>query len=185
MEDDTQDLALHKLSTIGLVQSFGEKREFFFYRRDMSPESLRHLVEEFVDQLEKSQVEMQKLLPESVTLGYKKYRELANTPEFKKKLPEFKSKVYDKLAYLRQMLFLPTYSWNGQKYDVSVMLGSLMETFARDKKKFEKMRVIKRGTSYMEIKYGLIVIRDFMNFSSPMSLGEFVIFILTYYCASI
>ena len=173
MEDDTQDLALHKLSTIGLVQSFGEDREFFFYRRDMSPESLRQLVEEFVDQLEKSQVEMQKLLPESVTLGYKKYRELASSSEFKQKMPEFKSAVYNKLAYLHQMLYLPVYSWNGQKYDVSVMLGSLMEAFARNKKKFNSMQVIKRGTSYMEIKYGLIVIRDFMNFSSPMSLGKF------------
>ena len=41
---DGNIFSLHKLATIGLVQSFGKNREHFFYRRDMRPESLRDLV---------------------------------------------------------------------------------------------------------------------------------------------
>ena len=37
---------------------------------------------------------------------------------------------------------------------------------------FTKMNCIKRGTSLMELRYGKLVFRDFLNFSSPMSLDN-------------
>ena len=54
---------------------------------------------------------------------------------------------------------------------MTVLLGPLMDVFAKDPVKFKKLHVIKRGTSFMEITYGFLVLRDFMNFSCPMSLG--------------
>ena len=175
LDESSQDVSLHKLATIGFVQSFGQKREYFFYRRDMSEDGLRNLVENFVDRLELAQKEMKELLPQSIILGYENYRKLVADPDFKKKSPEFKAPFFKKLSHLRQILSLPTYSWNGEKYDLTVMLGPLIEIFSRDKKKFGRMTVIKRGTSFMEIRYDFLILRDFMNFSSPMSLGKFAL----------
>ena len=172
-ETDHQDLTLHKLATIGFVQSFGNgKREFFFYRRDMSKKSLKNMVEEFVDQMEKSQKEMVKLLPESIEAGMESYSKMVSQKEFKKLPLEVKAVAYRKLSYLRDILRLPVYSWNGEKYDLNVLLGPLIEAFARNERQFKKMNIIKRGTSFMEIQYGSITMRDFLNYTSPMKLGE-------------
>ena len=170
-ENENQDLTLHKLATIGFVQSFGDgKREYFFYRRDMSKISLKKMVEEFVDQMEQSQKEMAKLLPKSIEAGMESYSKMVNQREFKKLAPDVKSVAYRKLSYLRNILRLPVYSWNGEKYDLNVLLGPLIEAFARNEKQFKRMNVIKRGTSFMEIQYGLITMRDFLNYTSPMKL---------------
>ena len=172
-ETENQDLTLHKLATIGFVQSFGEgKREYFFYRRDMSKESLKKMVEEFVDQMEQSQKEMAKLLPESIEAGLESYSKMVNQKDFKKLAPDVKAPVYRKLSYLRNILKLPVYSWNGEKYDLNVLLGPLVEAFQRNEKQFSRMNVIKRGTSFMEIQYGSITMRDFLNYTSPMKLSK-------------
>lgn len=172
-ETENQDLSLHKLATIGFVQSFGGgKREYFFYRRDMSKESLKKMVEEFVDRMEQSQIEMTKLLPESIEAGVESYSKIVNQKDFKKLAPDVKAPVYRKLSYLRNILKLPVYSWNGEKYDLNVLLGPLIEAFERDEKKFRRMSVIKRGTSFMEIQYGSIMMRDFLNYTSPMKLSK-------------
>ena len=170
---ESQDISLHKLATIGFVQSFGNgKREYFFYRRDMSENSLKLMVEDFVERMEKAREEMVKLLPESIVLGYDAYNEKFSQKEFKSLPPNVKAVAYKKHTYLRKILTLPVYSWNGEKYDLNVLLGPLIEAFARDEKKFNKINVIKRGTSYMEIQYGFIALRDFLNYTSPMSLGK-------------
>ena len=67
--------------------------------------------------------------------------------------------------------FFSNYFQNGERYDLTVLLGPLMDVFSRDAVKFKKMHVIKRGTSFMEIRYGFLVLRDFINFSSPIKLG--------------
>ena len=65
MSPDTERLlSLHKLATIGFVKSFGQNRETFLYRRDMSPEALKFLISEFLDLLLRTQNEMKSLLPE-------------------------------------------------------------------------------------------------------------------------
>ena len=172
-ETETQDLTLHKLATIGFVQSFGlGKREHFFYRRDMSKTSLKNMVEEFVDQMEKSQKEMANLLPKSIQAGMESYSKLVTQKEFKNLSPDIKAVAYRKLSYLRSILRLPIYSWNGEKYDLNVLLGPLIEAFSRNEREFKKMNIIKRGTSFMEIQYGSITLRDFLNYTSPMKLGE-------------
>ena len=108
---DGNIFSLHKLATIGLVQSFGKNREHFFYRRDMRPESLRDLVERFVDQMEKSREAMVELLPKSILEGWKKYSNLIHTPEFQRLSPEAKNHERRKLNLLNEILTLPLYSW--------------------------------------------------------------------------
>ena len=172
VDNQNQDISLHKLATIGFVQSFGEQREFFYYRRDMSEGSLRFLIGEFVDRLNAAREEMVKLLPESIALGLESYRKKSQTESFKKLRPEQKAPTYRKISYLRKLLTLNLYSWNGETYDLTVMLGPLIERLAENAQDLKQMRVIKRGTSFMEIEFGFIAIRDFMNYTSPMSLGK-------------
>ena len=153
VDSEDRDISLHRLATIGFVQSFGSQREFFYYRRDMSEESLRFLVSEFVDRMKASRQEMLELLPPSIEQGFNDYREKVKAESFKKLAPHIKDGFYKKIHFLRKILTLPVYSWNGETYDITVMLGPLIEAFAREAKEFQKMSVIKRGTSFMEIKF--------------------------------
>ena len=108
---DGNIFSLHKLASIGMVQSFGQNREHFFYRRDMKPESLRDLVERFVAQMEKSREDMVALLPKSILDGWKKYSTLVHSLEFTKFSPEAKTSARRKLKMLNEILKLPLYSW--------------------------------------------------------------------------
>ena len=163
---------LHKLATIGVVKSFGptNAREWFGYRRDMTPESLKFLVQDFLESLEKFQKEMVLLLPESIREGFKNYA------EGQKKLDsltfEAKSSMVQKIRLLKSMMTLPIYSWNGERYDLPVLLGPLIHAFSAQRKLFRDMTIIKRGTSFMEINFGFLAFRDFINFSQPMKLGK-------------
>ena len=162
---------LHKLATIGVVKSFGPetRREWFGYRRDMSAGSLRFLVQDFLETLENAQKEMVMLLPESVRNGFKTYCERRNN----QKGLSFTAKKYfmQKFYFLENLMTLPIYSWNGERYDLPVLLGPLIHACSAQPKKFQNMKIIKRGTSFMEITFGFLVFRDFMNFSQPMKLG--------------
>ena len=108
---DLDSTSLHKLATIGFVKSFGPSREFFFYRRDMSPDSLKYMVEQFVGQMTRAQAEMVTLLPNTIQEGWKKYSELVRSREFEKFSPEEKKSARWKLSILKDMLCMPVYSW--------------------------------------------------------------------------
>ena len=163
---------LHKLATIATMKSFGPawNQEWFGYRRDMSAQSLRFLVQDFIENLERAQAEMVSLLPESIQEGFKIYCEKRKNT--KGETFESRGLIMKKYYFLEKMMTLPVYSWNGERYDLSVLLGPLIETFSSHTKRFEKMKVIKRGTAFMEIQFGFLVFRDFMNFSQPMKLGK-------------
>ena len=162
---------LHKLATIATMKSFGPawNQEWFGYRRDMSVQSLGFLVQDFIEHLERAQAEMVSLLPDSVREGFKTYCEKRKNT--KGETFESRGLIMKKYYLLEKMMTLPVYSWNGERYDLSVLLGPLIHTFSSYPKRFEKMKVIKRGTAFMEIQFGFLVFRDFMNFSQPMKLG--------------
>ena len=168
-------LLLHKLATIGVVKSFGPEnsREWFGYRRDMSPGSLRFLVQDFLETLENAQKEMVTLLPESVRNGFKTYCEGRKSKDGLSFTA--KKNLMQKFHFLENLMTLPIYSWNGERYDLPVLLGPLIHACSAQPKKFQNMRIIKRGTSFMEINFGFLVFRDFMNFSQPMKLGKLII----------
>ena len=57
---------IHRLATIGISTNFGEDRDFFLWREDMTPQSLKDLIKKFVDQLEFLRMKMAESLPESI-----------------------------------------------------------------------------------------------------------------------
>ena len=178
LDSENQSMSLHKLASVGLVKSFGTEIEWFGYRRDMTTSSLKFLIQEFVEKIEQAQTEMVSLLPESIKKGlehYQKMRKDTTGLSF-----ETKKLLLKKLNFLEKMMSLPVYSWNGERYDLFVLLGPLIHTFSAQPKKFKHMKIIKRGTSFMEIKFGYIYFRDFHNFSVPISLGKNFIYVKSY-----
>ena len=107
--------SIHRLATIAIVSNFGEDREHFLYRREMSPDGLEFLVEEFVDRLLSLRLEMLKHLPRSITDGLKRYYAEMQSPEFKKFSPMKKANIQAKAKLLKDIVCLRIYAWNGER----------------------------------------------------------------------
>ena len=137
----------------------------------MTGQGLKNLVENFVSALHEAREEMASKLPPSIHEGFKKYSKLRQLS--KKEDPAKRKLILEKYTILKNMLTLPIYSWNGERYDMPVLLSPLIDVLSENSALFKRISVIKRGTSLMELKYGFLVFRDFINFSNPMSLGQF------------
>jgi len=107
--------SIHRLATIAIVCNFGESREHFLYRREMSPDGLEFLVEEFVDRLLSLRLEMLKHIPRSITDGLKKYYGEMQSSEFKTFSPMKKSNISAKVKLLKDIVCLKIYAWNGER----------------------------------------------------------------------
>jgi len=113
--DITGLISIHKLATIAVVTNFGPKREHFMYRRDMGPNGLKLLVEEFVDLLMTLRLEMTQNIPTSIINGLTNFYSIVKTEEFKKLSPIQKADVYGKIRILKDLISLRNYSWNGER----------------------------------------------------------------------
>ena len=165
--------SIHRLVTIAVKSNLPVDDEKCFIRKDMGPNSLKILINEFVDWLTITQKKMTEALPSTIIEGYKKYCDMIMENSFKKKSPNEKNKILAKHTYLRSILNLRCYGWNSEKYDVNMLLTPLIDNFAKNENLFQKMRTIRRGTGFMELQYGQFVFRDFMNYSVPMTLDSF------------
>ena len=171
-----KSISAHRLATIGLAFSLTPEdtlKTVFLHRKTMEPEELKRLVEAFWKTLESFRIEMLNGLPKNIQLGIAVLRKHIKGPVFKTKSPKEKSRVSRQLWYLQRLTNLKAMSWNGEKYDHNIVLGPLMNYFKKNKKSFQNLKCIKRGTGYMQIQYQGICLRDMMNFTPPMSLGEF------------
>ena len=112
--------SVHQLCSIAITKSWvsGETADYFFYRRCMSVESLKELVERFMCCLENLRKEMVTLLPPSIKSGLENYQKMIQTDGFKMFCPDKKAKVFQKIRFLRRLLNLNIYGWNSESYDM-------------------------------------------------------------------
>ena len=164
---------LHRIGTIGIRVSFGDNRAVFLHRESMEPQCLNRLIEQFVITLIRYRLEMLEFLPKSIIEGLEKYRIMKESSDFKKLSVCEKSKLVQKLRILEDFTTLRIYGWNGESFDLAALLAPLVDVLSRDQKTFSQMHVIRRGAGVMELKYGNLIFRDFMNYSSPMTLDAF------------
>jgi len=54
---------------------------------------------------------------------------------------------------------------------MNMLITPLVHRFSKNHDDFRRLTCTKRGTGYMEIRCGFLIFRDFLNYSSPMSLG--------------
>ena len=151
--NDGKSVLVHRLATIALVWKFDSENEAFFYRRDMSSESLIGLIQEFWKKLEEIKKKMWENLPAKIHEGFDAYRQLIKSDIFKRFSPAAKALTHQKLKVLIKLRHLRCYAWNGERYDSNVLIAPLVDFFARDGKKFSKMSTIKRKSGYMMIQY--------------------------------
>ena len=123
-------LMIHKLLSIGVTANFGSQQEFFLIRKDMNPDSLKILVEEFVKVLKNLRNDLFKVVPVSIVDGIAKYNDLVRTAVFKTMAVDEKANIYSKLSYLNDIFKLRCYSWNGGKEAISYFkIVAIMKTF--------------------------------------------------------
>ena len=168
------DRLVHRICSVAVATNFGDRRSYFIARKDMRKKSLKFMMTQFIAVLEKAQKDMFESLPQSIQDGFYKYAKITSTEEYKTGSVEYKNNAQRKLAYLRSITSLRTYSWNGERYDLPALLSPLLERLSKDKETFKRLSVIKRsGQSYMEIRFGRILLRDFINHSAPIALEAF------------
>ena len=165
--------SIHRLVSIGIKTSFGQKSEFYIERENMEPLAVKSLVQEFVSTLIELRTKMLEFIPPTIIRGHKKYLELTMSKDFKKLSVEAQDKARKKLSYLSAVLRLKVYSWNGERYDHNVVWAPLLDVLQSNEKEFKKLHIIRRGSGLMEFSYGSLVFQDFLNFSNPMSLDKF------------
>ena len=166
--------SVHRVSTIAVYNNFGDRKSYFMFRENMTATALKSMMSEFLAVLDESQQNMVRILPDSIRKGFFKYVAEVQNPLFKTLSPSAKSSARRKLSYLQSLLSLRSYSWNGEAYDLPCLVGPLLERLALNTEAFRKLKVIKRnGGSYMEIRFGFIIMRDFINHSVPMTLEKF------------
>ena len=122
-------------------------------------------MERFAITLIQYQLEMLEFLPRTVIDGLKKYKEMKDRNEFKNFTPEKKTLFFQKLEILEDMAKLKVYSWNGESFDLAALLAPLLDVLSRDEKTFGSLQVIRRGSGVMQLTYGNLIFRDFMNYS--------------------
>ena len=165
--------SIHRLVSIGIKCSFGEKCEIYLERQNMEPWSVKELVQDFVSALFAARRDMFKHIPKSVIEGQKRYQNIVQSKDFKHNSVEKQNNLRAKLRYLNSCLALRIYSWNGERYDHNVLWAPLMDIFANGEHGLRNLNIIRRGTGIMEFSDGALVFRDFMNMTSPMSLEKF------------
>ena len=97
----------HTPVTISCCKNFGEEREWFCARSDMSPEALSKMMKKFVDYVEKSAIEYQKLLPPEISDNIRAfYIQLKlSFPYVLSVLAHFLKKICFLTCYLFQLFF--------------------------------------------------------------------------------
>ena len=170
-QDPFQAYGVHRLVSIAIKSSFGS--EAFIVRKNMTPDSLRPMLENFRLFLVNLREEMLDELPDSVIKGLKKYQEIVWDESFKSLPVAEQTACRAKLRYLTDCLKLRIYSWNGERYDNNVIFAPLMDILQYQQGDFSRMNIIRRGTGIMEFSFGNLVFRDFLNFSCPIKLEAF------------
>ena len=156
---------IHRIGTIGISVTFGENRAIFLHRETMDPQSLNRLIEDFVITLIQYRLEMLEFLPRSIIDGLAKYEKMKADKEIKDFSVEKRSIFFKKLSLLKEITTLKIYGWNGESFDMAALLAPLVNVLSRDTKTFESLKVIRRGSGVMQLKYGFLTFRDFMNYS--------------------
>ena len=80
--------SVHRLVSIAVKSSFGEKSEYYFEREDMDPFSLKVLVQDFLSTLVYLRSEMFKYIPDSILEGRKKYVNIVKMKSFRQRSVE-------------------------------------------------------------------------------------------------
>ena len=116
--EERSDMSKHQLVSIGIAISMfptAEIEDIFFYRKAMTPEALRTLIEEFVGELVKVRERVYENLPDEIKNGIAHFNQLRFSRDFGKLSPAEKNTIVQKSKLLSRFQQLICLSWNGGK----------------------------------------------------------------------
>ena len=158
----------HKVVSISVTINFAHKSTRVFTRNDYSEESLHKLISNFWSYL----ISIRDLHEASLSdhanalslITEKLDRDLAPISE--------RQILYECKTYLKEVLTLKAFAWNGEHYDLPIIFGPLLKYLdPRDSdKRHSCMGVIKRGLGYMNVTYDGIKLSDAMLYFPHASL---------------
>ena len=116
--EERSDMSKHQLVSIGLAISMSPTAEIeniFLYRKAMTPEALKTLIEEFVGELVKTRERVYQNLPDEIKNGIAHFNILRFSRDFRKLSPSEKNTIVEKSKLLSRFQQLICLSWNGGK----------------------------------------------------------------------
>ncbi|CAG5101517.1 Oidioi.mRNA.OKI2018_I69.YSR.g17167.t1.cds [Oikopleura dioica] len=154
------------------MTSDGEKE--WFLRKDLNYESGIIMAAKFVKYLSKLRQRAAEKLPPCLQQGIDMYSYQLSKDAKDQFTPEEQGVIRKKLNYLKEFFKLKCYAWNGESYDLRILmplLTSVLYDFVG--RKSNQLNIIKRDGGYMMLECAGISFRDFMNHVGPISLEKF------------
>ena len=166
MTKRTLEIAQHKILSIALGTNFGFK--WSQYRQNSSPDAAFELIENFLHQIS--------LLQESYSEQFPDYfygaLETLESDLKESCISRAKKSYLIRLkCYLEKYLLMDIYSFNGGRYDLNVMAPYLLPSL---KRRYNKVRLLKKNTSYFSIETDLFCFKDVLHFTTPQRLSDYL-----------
>lgn len=157
-------IGTQQIISIGYRASFGDYRGVIL-REDMTRKGGVDLLSVFVDKMKELQRRHYERLPRNIKQAMAEYK-------LRKRLKclsvSEKKKICDRFYYLKSITRLKIIGLNSAKYDLPCMMTYLIEAVGA-----EKVKPIKKGSSYFELKVEMLSFRDCNNYTGPISLANF------------
>ena len=140
-------------------------------RKNMNEEEELKIIAKFIEELEWIQQQKSLLLPNWIDEGIDAIDEEIQ----RLKANNFKWFEYSNLIFFKRTLnslkTLDIFGYNSSKFDIPVIYGPLILEL---KKKFSKVEVLKKNTSYMSITTSTLSFKDALKYTSPCSYSKYL-----------
>ena len=170
----TQFLSTQRLVTIALKANFGVNGTVCFTRDSFSKDDYQKLLKQFLNHLQKLQIELLDNLPEELFASIEKIESIleqnkAAKSKGGKSLLSVRrlTKFRQGLRYLESFKLLKVFAFNGERYDLCLLIAGLIEILGPN------ITVVKRGAGYMMLQTKFCRVQDVSNFTVGGSMDTF------------
>lgn len=150
---------------IGVTKTFGDRQTAVFVRSDMTESALDVMMQEFVKFLHSASEEFREIYNFDEKLA-----EVYSLLAASQISPTQKAKLENARHYLATIRKLKVFSYNGEHYDLPVILPALLKNLGDDAR---KLFTIKRGSGYLTVSSSYFQFVDARNFTAGGSLDAF------------
>ena len=160
------EVAQHKILSIAIGTSDGF--EWSKHRKNSSPEAAFDLIEMFLDKLRDLVEDYSTQYPDM----FYEALEILESDLTNASLSKAKKSYLSMLKrYLEKYLLMDIYSFNGGRYDLNVLAPYILPSLA---KRFNNVRLLKKGSSYFSIETENICFKDVLHFTTPQKLEKYL-----------
>ena len=161
--------AIHKILSVAVGSTFTATK--VFVRASSDPQDAHELIHKFVDELVSISEIFEEKLPNYFREAITKLEN--DISELDGQYPK-KAKLQNLRYRLSNYCKLKVYGFNSQAYDLTVILGYLVNNMKAIEMTANSIKVIKKACNYFMIGTENFIFKDMMNFGPPVSLSKFL-----------